>query len=499
MADPQTDYEQERHPEEVLLLRVANSMPDGFRPAGFAQLAGVDLDFVLTVLDQLHEQGLVQRIPPNPENTDSQLLIGLTQAGADLVNNPDALALWVEGRIRALELMHDLGRIAQPAEFQWATRGLLLLIAIDFGIGAILALNAGMISAFLFNPNEPGLLPIYKSIGLFVPDDPHAWWGLISAGFVHLGLIHLLVNSYSLNSLGKLSEALWGPVGFILIFIASVWSGFALMAAVSPGAGGGASGGICGLLGAMGAWLIINRNHLPADVRRGWTRALVINGILIGAMSLIPGISAMGHLGGALGGAMVGWALALMARGGNSRPMGASILLGAVVAMGLLGQYGMEHASASGWADAGEIPRLNQHLVPEMAKWLRTFHQGEENHWQPLLMRDKYRRNEVASGEAATLADASRSTSGPLLVEWTETTVKGKVTQQARTLAMALLKTSNDYLEVVAEALRAGRDWPMERDREIIEKRSVRRRAEKAWRDLLESNRDQPDTGDVEP
>jgi hypothetical protein len=134
-----------------------------------------------------------------------------------------------------------------------------------------------------------------------------------------------------------------------------------------------------------------------------------------------------------------------------------------------------------------------------MAKWLRTFHQGEENHWQPLLMRDKYRRNEVASGEAATLADASRSTSGPLLVEWTETTVKGKVTQQARTLAMALLKTSNDYLEVVAEALRAGRDWPMERDREIIEKRGIRRRAEKAWRDLLESNRDQPDTGDVEP
>ena len=64
---------------------------------------------------------------------------------------------------------------------------------------------------------------------------------------------------------------------------------------------------------------------------------------------------------------------------------------------------------------------------------------------------------------------------------------------------MALLKTSNDYLEVVAEALRAGRDWPMERDREIIEKRSIRRRAEKAWRDLLESNRDQPDTGDVEP
>jgi hypothetical protein len=64
---------------------------------------------------------------------------------------------------------------------------------------------------------------------------------------------------------------------------------------------------------------------------------------------------------------------------------------------------------------------------------------------------------------------------------------------------MALLKTSDDYLAVVAEALRAGRDWPMERDREIMDKRGVRRRAEKAWRDLLESNRDQSDEGEVAP
>ncbi len=499
MADPQTEHERDRHPEEVLLLRVAHSMPDGFRPAGFAQLAGVDLDFVLTVLDQLHEQGLVHRLPPQPDNTNSELLIGLTQAGADLVGNPEALAQWVEGRHRALELMRDLGRIAQPAEFQWATRGLLLVIAINFGIGAVLAWKDGLLSAFLFNPNEPGLLPTYKTIGLFIPDDPHAWWRLISAGFVHLGLLHLLVNSYSLNSLGKLSEALWSPLGFLFVFFASVWSGFALPAALAPGAGGGASGGICGLLGAMGAWLIINRNHLPAEVRRGWTRALVINAILIGGISLIPGVSALGHLGGALGGALVGWALALIARGGNSRQMGVSILLVAVVALGLLGKYGLEHASASGWADAGEIPRLNQHLVPEMAKWRNTFQQGEENHWQPLLMRDKYRRNEVASGVAAALADTSRAAGVFLLAEWTEAKVNGKIAQQARTLAMALLKTSDDYLAVVAEALRAGRDWPMERDREIMDKRGVRRRAEKAWRDLLESNRDQSDEGDVAP
>lgn len=499
MADPHNDSDLIRHPEEILLLRVADAMPDGLRPAGFAQLAGLDPDFVLAVLDQLHEQGLVHRLPTPAGSPAGELLIGLTQSGARLVADPDALESWVEGRHRALEIMHDLSRISEPERPHWATRILLFLIALDFGVGALLASHAGLLNAYLFNPSDPGLISVYKSIGLFVPDDPHAWWRLISAGFVHLGLVHLLVNSYSLNSLGKLSEALWSPLGFVVIFLTSVWSGFALPAAMAPGAGGGASGGICGLLGAMGAWLVINRNHLPPEVRRGWTRALVINAILIGAISLIPGVSALGHLGGAVGGALVGWALALIHKSRNTRATGVSILLIVIVALGYLGRYGLEHSAASGWADAGEIPRLNQHLVPEMAKWLRVFHLGEENHWQPLLKRDKYRRNEVAAGEAAMLADASRATGAPLLQEWTETQVYGKTAQQARALAVALLKSTDDYLAVVADALRAGRDWPMERDREIIDKRGIRRRAEKAWRDLLESNRDQPDAGDAEP
>ena len=501
MADPHDSTAESFHPEVALLRRIADAHPSPFLPKAFAHLAGLDPEIVLGILDRLYEQGLIERVR-SEDAAASDLMVGLTPLGLQTVTDSEAFNRFASGRRESLEVLEDLGRVAFALTHAWATRFVLVLMGLNFAIGAVLAWRAGLGSEYFFDANAPGMLPIYRSIGLFVPepDLPSEWWRLLSAGFVHLGLIHLLVNGFSLNSLGKLAEGLWGVPGFLLIFIASVWSGFALAGAVSPGPSGGASGGICGLLGAMGAWVAVNRGHMPPEHRRSWTRALVINAILIGSMSLIPGISGLGHLGGAMGGAATGLGLALMARGGMRWASGAAVLLASLGAMGWLGRAGLENAAHSesagrirdyegALADKAEIPKLNSRLVPEMAKFLQNYQENEELHWHPLLQRDKYRRNESAAADGARKAEAVKASGDGLMAEWTALVVKGTVAGKARSLALDMLAATTAYSGIVAECLAAGREWPMERDREIAEKRGAAKRGMKAWTELLEANR----------
>lgn len=501
MADPHDTTAESLHPEVALLRRIADSHPAPFLPKAFAHLAGIEPGAVLNILDRLYEQGLIERARPEGDEP-AELMVRLTPLGLRTVSDSEAFDRFASGRRQSLEVLEDLGRVAFALTHAWATRLLLLLMAVNFGIGALLAWRAGLGTEYLFDANAPGMLPIYRSIGLFVPepDLPGSWWRLLSAGFVHLGLIHLLVNGFSLNSLGRLSEGLWGVPGFLLIFIASVWSGFALAGAVSPGPSGGASGGICGLLGAMGAWVAVNRGHMPPEYRRSWTRALVINAILIGSMSLIPGISGMGHLGGALGGAATGLGLALMARGGTRWPRGAAVLLASLAAMGWLGRTGIDNAANSesagkireyegALADKNEVPELNRRLVPEMARYFQKTREDEELHWHPLLQRDKYRRNEKAAADGVRMARSSKAAGEALIAEWTALELKGTMSGKARALALDMLAATTAYAGIVSECLAAGREWPMERDREIVERRGAARRGMKAWTELLEANR----------
>ena len=60
---------------------------------------------------------------------------------------------------------------------------------------------------------------------------------------------------------------------------------------------------------------------------------------------------------------------------------------------------------------------------------------------------------------------------------------------KARSLALDMLAATTTYSGIVAECLAAGREWPMERDREIAEKRGAAKRGMKAWTELLEANR----------
>src|SRR5262249_8111379 len=61
----------------------------------------------------------------------------------------------------------------------------------------------------------------------------------------------------------------------------------------------------CGLLGSMAVWVIMNRPHLPPKLTSTWMNNILTNVMLMVFISLIPGVSWAGHLGGGLAGALV--------------------------------------------------------------------------------------------------------------------------------------------------------------------------------------------------
>jgi membrane associated rhomboid family serine protease len=69
---------------------------------------------------------------------------------------------------------------------------------------------------------------------------------------------------------------------------------------IATGIAVGASGGDCGLLAA--ALVLVWRHAAPTAAERGPRRWLVVFAVLALAVSLLPGVSAIAHVGGFIGG-----------------------------------------------------------------------------------------------------------------------------------------------------------------------------------------------------
>lgn len=124
-------------------------------------------------------------------------------------------------------------------------------------------------------------------------------WRLLTAGFLHAGLLHLMFNAFALYVLGTMLEPAIGRMRFAIIFFVSLLAGsFGALLLEPRGLTVGASGAIFGL---MGAAVVIMRNRGINPMESGLGLWLGINLLFTFA---IPGISIGGHLGGLVGGAL---------------------------------------------------------------------------------------------------------------------------------------------------------------------------------------------------
>jgi membrane associated rhomboid family serine protease len=125
------------------------------------------------------------------------------------------------------------------------------------------------------------------------------YYRLITAGFLHAGLLHLMFNGFALYVLGTMIEPVVGHLRFTIIYFVSLLAGSFGAVLVEPDAlTVGASGAIFGL---MGATVVVMRNRGINWMESGIGLWLGINLVFTFA---IPGISIGGHIGGLIGGAL---------------------------------------------------------------------------------------------------------------------------------------------------------------------------------------------------
>ena len=135
--------------------------------------------------------------------------------------------------------------------------------------------------------------------------DAGQWWRIVTAIFLHLGIIHLLFNCYVLWITGQAVEEEFGGRLMFLIYIASGILGFVASYFADIG-GAGASGAVSGLMGAV----LVRRWLVDGDFSHPTTRYVLQLIVITVIFSIVvPNINHVAHAVGFAVGAGFAWLL----------------------------------------------------------------------------------------------------------------------------------------------------------------------------------------------
>lgn len=139
------------------------------------------------------------------------------------------------------------------------------------------------------------------------------WWRIVTNTFLHIGLIHLALNMWVLNNIGRVVERMYGNALFILIYLAAGITGSLASLWMNPETvSAGASGAIFGLYGALLGFSLRQKHAIPKSI----LKELQSSSIGFVAYNVIYGFSIAGidnaaHLGGLFGGTVLGYVAAM--------------------------------------------------------------------------------------------------------------------------------------------------------------------------------------------
>jgi rhomboid protease GluP len=152
-------------------------------------------------------------------------------------------------------------------------------------------------SEILFYFGASGAIPVF-GFGRY--------WTVISASFLHGGLLHLLFNMLAFLQLGPFVLREYGPSRFVIIYVLAGAVGFLLSSYAGVALTIGASASICALIGAI-LYYGKSRNdfygHLIYRQALGWVIGLVVIGLVV------PGINNWAHGGGLVAGIVFSWVM----------------------------------------------------------------------------------------------------------------------------------------------------------------------------------------------
>ena len=189
------------------------------------------------------------------------------------------------------------------------------LCTVMFGLTMVASSGLGGGGLFSLLSPDRDVLKLFGASGAGPVFYQGHWWTVLSAAWLHGGILHFGLNMMSLRTLVPMIVEFYGPARMVIIYTAGSIAGFALSSIaaryfpVFPVIGGkvfwfdhmtvGASASLAGLLGAMVYYGRRSGSGMVRTQATQWVTSMFVYGLLI------PIIDNYAHLGGLAGGYLV--------------------------------------------------------------------------------------------------------------------------------------------------------------------------------------------------
>ena len=151
------------------------------------------------------------------------------------------------------------------------------------------------------------------------------WWTLLTANYLHGGLLHIFFNMMWVRNLAPAATDVYGPARTFVLFNISGAAGFLLSNVMSGSPTIGASGGIFGLLAGLIVYGRRRGNSMMSAQLWQWALILGFFGFIM------PGVNNWAHAGGFAGGWIGGQLMGLS----DERRESTGIIVTALLMIGL--------------------------------------------------------------------------------------------------------------------------------------------------------------------
>ncbi|QEM68530.1 rhomboid family intramembrane serine protease [Geobacter sp. FeAm09] len=186
----------------------------------------------------------------------------------------------------------------------WLVKAVITVTIVIYAFSLILGMGSGNAAGLLgfLSPDQTSLLLLGAS-GTVPIDRYHWYWTVLTANYLHGGILHLVFNLMALRQIAPWVTQEYGPSRMFVIYTLGGVCGYLVSYVAGVPFTIGASGAICSLIGSLLYYGRSRGGTYGAMVFRevsGWVFGLVLFGFLM------PGINNWAHGGGIIGGIVLG-------------------------------------------------------------------------------------------------------------------------------------------------------------------------------------------------
>jgi rhomboid protease GluP len=183
----------------------------------------------------------------------------------------------------------------------WLVKTIISVNVLFFAISLVVSAGKGGLGGFL-SPSQTSLM-LLGATGTYPIDQFGRYWTLISANYLHGGILHIIFNLMALRQIAPWASNEYGASRMFSIYTLGGVIGYLVSYLAGVPVTIGASAAVCSLIGALLFYGKSRGGAYGSSVYRevsGWVISLFIFGMIF------PGINNWGHGGGIIGGIIFG-------------------------------------------------------------------------------------------------------------------------------------------------------------------------------------------------